>query len=164
MSGGRIAKRHQGQCRMNEGNPDVPVDGDLYCVLPDGLGARASLRLAAAGLAVAIALASDGVAGLLDLYPNLYVDTSSREAELGRQPRAAGSLLTGYPERVLWGTDSYPLRPQQYRTWFRILETADEYVSYTDQAIPEQGRRARGTPTTSDGSCPVCGDRPGWRW
>ena len=84
----------------------------------------------------------DRVATLLDRYPNLYVDTSAREAELGRQPRAARGLLTRYPERILWGTDSFPIRVPQYQAWFRLLESADEYFPYAGEAIPDQGRWA----------------------
>jgi Amidohydrolase len=84
----------------------------------------------------------DRVVNLLDRYPNLYVDTSAREAELGRQPRAARRLLTGYADRVLWGTDSFPVRPHQYRAWFRMLETADEYFPYGGEEVPDQGRWA----------------------
>ena len=84
----------------------------------------------------------DRVATLLDRYPNLYVDTSAREAELGRQPRRARDLLTRYADRVLWGTDSFPVRTHQYRAWFRMLETSDEYFPYAGEAIPDQGRWA----------------------
>jgi predicted TIM-barrel fold metal-dependent hydrolase len=78
---------------------------------------------------------------MLDRYPNLVVDLAAREAELGRQPRAAHAFLTRHADRVLWGTDSFGVRPDQYRSWFRILETTDEYFPYS-AGPPEQGRWA----------------------
>jgi predicted TIM-barrel fold metal-dependent hydrolase len=77
---------------------------------------------------------------MLDRHPNLVVDLSAREAELGRQPRATAAFLARHSERVLWGTDSFPLDPQQFRTWFRLLETADEHFPYGSGPVPEQGR------------------------
>jgi predicted TIM-barrel fold metal-dependent hydrolase len=49
-------------------------------------------------------------------------------AELGRQPRFARQFLTKYQDRVLFGKDSY--EPTEYLTYFRVLETADEYFDY----------------------------------
>ena len=40
---------------------------------------------------------------------------------------------------MLWGTDSFPLDPEQFRTWFRLLETADEHFPYGSGPVPEQG-------------------------
>ncbi|HWQ54092.1 MAG TPA: amidohydrolase family protein [Bryobacteraceae bacterium] len=63
----------------------------------------------------------------LDLHPNLYVDISARDYEIGRQPRAAAKFLAKYRDRVLYGTDM-ERDPAMYRTWWRLLETADEYI------------------------------------
>ena len=49
-------------------------------------------------------------------------------AELGRQPRFARQFLIKYQDRVLFGKDSY--QPSEYHTYFRVLETADEYFDY----------------------------------
>jgi predicted TIM-barrel fold metal-dependent hydrolase len=82
------------------------------------------------------------VAGFLDAHPNLVVDLSAREAEIGRQPRAARALVEAYPDRVLWGTDAFPFDAARYRTWFRLLETEDEHFPYSTSAVPPQGRWA----------------------
>jgi predicted TIM-barrel fold metal-dependent hydrolase len=65
---------------------------------------------------------------LLDRYPNMYTEIGAVLAELGRQPRAARAFLTKYQDRVLFGKDSYA--PAEYHTYFRVLETADEYFDY----------------------------------
>ena len=55
------------------------------------------------------------VSGMLDRYPNLWIDTSARLADLGRQPRAAARLFERHADRILFGTDSFPIRPDEYR-------------------------------------------------
>ena len=79
---------------------------------------------------------------LLQTYPNLYVDLAARESELGRQPRAARAFIVGHADRVLFGTDCFPFDPRTYRTWFRLLETADEHFSYSAVDPPQRGRWA----------------------
>ncbi|MBK9167845.1 MAG: amidohydrolase [Bryobacterales bacterium] len=63
----------------------------------------------------------------LDRYPNLFVDISARDYEVGRQPRNAAKFLSRYKDRVLFGTDM-GRAPSMYRGWWRLLETADEYM------------------------------------
>lgn len=65
---------------------------------------------------------------LLDQYPNMYTEIGAVIAELGRQPRAARAFLTRYQDRVLFGKDSWV--PEEYETYFRVLETEDEYFPY----------------------------------
>lgn len=65
---------------------------------------------------------------LMDKYPNMYSEIGAVIAELGRQPRAAKAFLTKYQDRVMFGKDSY--NKEQYYTYFRVLETADEYFPY----------------------------------
>jgi len=79
---------------------------------------------------------------LLDAHPNLAVDLSGRAAELGRQPRAAADLLRRHAGRVLWGSDSFGFDEAEVRTWFRLLETADEHFPYSTSPVPPQGRWA----------------------
>ena len=77
---------------------------------------------------------------MLDRYPNLYTDISARIAELGRAPYTAREWFHKYADRILFGTDVTP-RPDWYRTYFRFLETADEYFSYEPgEGNPGQGR------------------------
>ena len=63
----------------------------------------------------------------LDKYPNLFLDISARDYEVGRTPRAAAKFLTKYPDRVLFGTDM-GRDASMYRAWWRLFETADEFM------------------------------------
>ena len=63
----------------------------------------------------------------MDKYPNLYLDISARDYEVGRTPRAAAKFLTKYRDRVLFGTDM-GRDPSMYRAWWRLFETADEFM------------------------------------
>jgi predicted TIM-barrel fold metal-dependent hydrolase len=65
---------------------------------------------------------------LMDELPNMYTEIGAVIAELGRQPRAAKAFLTKYQDRVLFGKDSWA--PEEYQTYFRVLETEDEYFPY----------------------------------
>lgn len=65
---------------------------------------------------------------LLDEMPNVYVEIGAVIAELGRQPRHAAKFLEKYQDRVLFGKDAY--NPEEYHTYFRVLETDDEYFPY----------------------------------
>ena len=70
----------------------------------------------------------DTLETLLDEMPNMYVECGAIIAELGRQPRHAKKFLTKYQDRILFGKDAY--NPEEYHTYFRVLETADEYFPY----------------------------------
>ncbi len=63
----------------------------------------------------------------LDKYPNLYLDTSARDYEMGRTPRASARFLTKYRNRVVFGTDQSRDK-NMYQIHWRLLETADEYI------------------------------------
>lgn len=65
---------------------------------------------------------------MMDEMPNMYTEIGAVIAELGRQPRAAKAFLTKYQDRVLFGKDSWV--PEEYATYFRVLETEDEYFPY----------------------------------
>lgn len=65
---------------------------------------------------------------LLDEIPNMYVGIAAVIAELGRQPRMAKKFFIKYQNRILFGKDSY--QPQEFPTYFRVLETDDEYFPY----------------------------------
>src|SRR5690606_22942302 len=73
--------------------------------------------------------------------PNMFVDISGRVAELGRQPYAARRFLLEWQDRVVYGTDRYPGRPDQprHRIYYRFLETDDEYFKYYDHPFPPTG-------------------------
>lgn len=65
---------------------------------------------------------------LMNEIPNMYVEFGAVIAELGRQPRAARSFFETFQDRILFGKDSWV--PEEYPTYFRVLETADEYFPY----------------------------------
>lgn len=68
------------------------------------------------------------LAELLEEIPNMYIEIGAVIAELGRQPRQAKKFLTKYQDRVLFGKDSF--KPEEFPTYFRVLETEDEYFPY----------------------------------
>lgn len=65
---------------------------------------------------------------LLDEMPNVYTEIGAVLAELGRQPVTARAWLINYQDRVLMGKDTY--KKEEYYTYFRVLETNDEYFDY----------------------------------
>lgn len=65
---------------------------------------------------------------LMDKYPNMCTEIGAVIAELGRQPRTGKAFLTKYQDRVLFGKDSWV--PEEYETYFRVLESVDEYFPY----------------------------------
>ena len=68
------------------------------------------------------------LANLMDRFPNMQAEIGAVISELGRQPRMAKAFLTKYQDRVMFGKDSW--NPEEYHTYFRVLETADEYFPY----------------------------------
>ncbi len=65
---------------------------------------------------------------LLDEIPNMNVGIGAIIAELGRQPRQAKAFFIKYQDRILFGKDSW--KPEEFPTYFRVLESADEYFPY----------------------------------
>lgn len=65
---------------------------------------------------------------LMDQFPNMQTEIGAVIAELGRQPRFARAFLIKYQDRVMFGKDSWV--PEEYATYFRVLETADDYFPY----------------------------------
>jgi predicted TIM-barrel fold metal-dependent hydrolase len=65
---------------------------------------------------------------LLDEIPNMNVGIGAIIAELGRQPRFAKKFFEKYQDRILFGKDSW--KPEEFPTYFRVLETDDEYFPY----------------------------------
>jgi predicted TIM-barrel fold metal-dependent hydrolase len=79
----------------------------------------------------------DTLAQWLDAYPNMYVDIDARIQELGRVPYSARRFFLKYQDRILFGTDTPPNRAA-YRTYYRFLETDDEYFD------PSSGHHSQG--------------------
>ncbi len=65
---------------------------------------------------------------LFDEMPNVYTELGAVLAELGRQPKAARTFMIKYQDRVMFGKDTY--KKEEYYTYFRVLETGDEYFDY----------------------------------
>jgi predicted TIM-barrel fold metal-dependent hydrolase len=65
---------------------------------------------------------------LLDEVPNMNVGIGAIIAELGRQPRFAKQFFIKYQNRILFGKDSW--KPKEFPTYFRVLESNDEYFPY----------------------------------
>jgi predicted TIM-barrel fold metal-dependent hydrolase len=64
----------------------------------------------------------------LEMYPNVYFGIGAVIAEFGRQPKRANEFFTKYHDRLLFGKDAY--NPEEFYTYFRVLETEDEYFPY----------------------------------
>ncbi len=65
---------------------------------------------------------------LMDELPNMHTEIGAVLAELGRQPRFAREWFIKYQDRVMFGKDSWA--PVEYHTYFRVLESSDEYFDY----------------------------------
>ena len=70
----------------------------------------------------------DALSEHLDKHKNVMTEIGAVLAELGRQPQRAREFLTKYKNRILFGKDSYNVT--EYYTYFRVLETDDEYFDY----------------------------------
>ncbi len=92
---------------------------------------------------IAAHLGNDGedltqTAQLLEDHPNVVMEFASRIAELGRQPYTAREFLIKYQDRILFGTDG-PQPELRYQSYWRFLETRDEYFPYSEKPFPPQG-------------------------
>ena len=70
----------------------------------------------------------DRLSSHLDKYPNVVTEIGAVLAELGRQPKRARKFFIDYQDKILFGKDAY--NQQEYYTYFRVLETEDEYFDY----------------------------------
>lgn len=68
------------------------------------------------------------LAKLMDEMPNMMTEIGAVIYEPGRQPRFARDFFIKYQDRILMGKDSWV--PEEYKTYFRVLESADEYFPY----------------------------------
>jgi predicted TIM-barrel fold metal-dependent hydrolase len=83
----------------------------------------------------------DWVERLLERADNFTIDTGGRLGEIGRQPRRFRALVERFPDRVLFGTDIYPVTAEDYALHYRFFETQDEAFDYSlGSDIPPQGR------------------------
>tara|TARA_B100000941_G_C28498770_1_gene552671 strand:- start:1318 stop:2334 length:1017 start_codon:yes stop_codon:yes gene_type:complete len=70
----------------------------------------------------------DRLSSHLDNNPNVVTEIGAILAELGRQPKRAREFFIEHQDRVLFGKDAHKL--SEYYTYFRVLETDDEYFDY----------------------------------
>ena len=70
----------------------------------------------------------DRLSSHLDNNPNVVTEIGAILAELGRQPKRAREFFVEHQDRVLFGKDAHKL--SEYYTYFRVLETDDEYFDY----------------------------------
>lgn len=74
-------------------------------------------------------------------YPNMYIDIAARVGEIGRVPYSARKFFIDNQDKILFGTDTTPLTLGMHPTYYRFLETDDEYFNYEKEGeIPGQGR------------------------
>ena len=64
----------------------------------------------------------------LDEFPNVMTEFGAVIAEFGRQPKTARKFFIDYQDRILFGKDLY--KKEEYYTYFRVLESDDEYFDY----------------------------------
>lgn len=117
-------KTHPGRRRYNTDTPSwetiIAEQHDIFAKHPATKFINAHLGWYANDLAT--------LGQLMDKYPNMYSEIGAVIAELGRQPRFAKEFLTKYQDRVMFGKDAW--HPEEYYTYFRVLETDDEYFPY----------------------------------
>ena len=70
----------------------------------------------------------DRLSSHLDNNPNVITEIGAILAELGRQPKRAREFFIEHQDRILFGKDAHKL--SEYYTYFRVLETDDEYFDY----------------------------------
>jgi predicted TIM-barrel fold metal-dependent hydrolase len=107
---------------------DVPTYEELIAIRDRTLAGHPTTRF------IACHLGNQGhdLAALskeLDTYPNLYLDISARDYEVGRTPRTAAKFLTAYRTRVLFGSDM-GREKSMYQAWWRLFESADEFMPW----------------------------------
>ena len=71
------------------------------------------------------------LSGLMDKYPNLYLDNSARIVETCVTPRATKAFYEKYQDRIFFGTDNGPSQEMFDLQW-RCLETEDEHFYHYD--------------------------------
>lgn len=75
------------------------------------------------------------LAALLDRYPNLLLDLTSRLKEICTVPRYARAFMAKYSDRIFFGSDvgydpgnTMTFASRLYQSLFRLMETADEHI------------------------------------
>jgi predicted TIM-barrel fold metal-dependent hydrolase len=75
------------------------------------------------------------IGNMLDRYPNLYADITSRLKEIATVPRYAKAFIEKYQDRLFFGSDigydtskTMDFTTKLYEATFRLLESADEHI------------------------------------
>jgi predicted TIM-barrel fold metal-dependent hydrolase len=112
--------------RYNQSGLDVPSHAEMISRFQKMLDRNPKTTFVAVHFAnLGHDLAQLGKA--LDRFPNLNVDISARAYEFGRQPVTAAAFFAKYKDRLLYGSDQ-GITTEMWRSWWRILETRDEYI------------------------------------
>ena len=119
-------ERTPGFQRYNQYEHDVPSHGEILEIRDR------FLRRHPNNTVVLCHLSNQGhdlaaLSATMDAFPNLCLDISARQYELGRQPRNAAKFIAKYKDRILFGTDR-GMTPAMYRSFWQLLESADEYL------------------------------------
>lgn len=69
------------------------------------------------------------LARTLDTIPNMYVEVAAALYEVGRQPKSGRQFFLKYQDRILMGKDTFG-DEDEFRVYFRIFETDDEYFPW----------------------------------
>jgi predicted TIM-barrel fold metal-dependent hydrolase len=81
----------------------------------------------------------DAVGDMLARHDNWNIDVAGRIGELGRRPRRFRTLVETFPDRVLFGTDCFPITADDYTRHRRFLESSDVGFDYSGESPPPQG-------------------------
>lgn len=111
---------------FNQYGKDVPSWEELIAIRNRTLAKHPKTRF------IACHLGNQGhdpaaLSAVLERYPNLFVDISARDYEVGRAPRTAEHFLSKYRTRVLFGTDM-GREKSMFQAWWRLFESADEFM------------------------------------
>ncbi len=74
---------------------------------------------------------------MLDEHPNVVVEFASRISEHGRQPYTSRDFFLRFSDRIC--LERWSVAEARYQSYWRYLETRDEYFPYSEKAIPPQG-------------------------
>lgn len=113
-----------------------------FLSIVDGLAAIVARHSATTFIGAHVGCYAENLAWVGDLLrrcPNFYIDISARVGELGRQPYTVRRFFIEFADRILFGSDFGPWL-EGYRSYYRFLETDDEYFSYVPADPPPQGR------------------------
>ena len=113
--------------QFNQYGENIPSYVELIAILPRLLKKHPNTKFIACHIANQ---GNDlgGISKTMDQHPNLYLDFSARDYELGRTPKASVEFINTYQDRIMFGTDM-GMDKTMYQAWWRLLESDDEYMT-----------------------------------